>query len=191
MAINSEIDALKVLDEALSAIDKEAQVRVLEWANSKFLGSPITKSKFEPTSQQIIEAPTSPTSQVSKKKPQKSKPTKKPKTVIKQVKDLDLHPKGKISAKDFVAEKQPTNTKQKCVVALHYLLNTLELEVAGIDHIYTFFKGVGWPAPTNLPNTLHQAGSAGWLDTANAADIKITPLGENEVEHHLPKQKKV
>jgi hypothetical protein len=197
MAANSEIlalsetQALTAVDNALSAIEKEAQVRVLAWANSKFLGSAIGKPDLVPHTQQAAETPTNLDAPVDKKKAVKAKQTKKSKTVIKQIKDLDLHPEGKVSAQAFAAEKQPTNAKQKCVVALFYLLNTLELDIAGTDHIYTFFKNVGWPAPANLANTLHQAGTEGWLDTSNSADIKITPLGENVVEHNLPKPKKV
>lgn len=193
MAIESEIDALKAVDEALAAIDEGARVRVLSWANSKYLGNSVSTAPAA-SAAQVEPPPVSSTASTSKKKTSKAKTkaksTKKPKTIYKQVKDLNLRPSGKKSARDFVAEKNPTNQKQKCVVALYYLLHELELEKASIDHIYTFFKDCSWPVPADLPNTLHQAGSAGWLDTADATDIKITPMGENVVEHDLPKKSK-
>jgi len=76
------------------------------------------------------------------------------------------------------------------VVALYYVANTLKIEQVSIDHIYTFFKAANWPVPADLPNTLHQAGTEGWLDTSDAKDIKVTPIGENLVEHDLPRQSK-
>lgn len=185
MTTNSEIDVMTTIDVALNTIDPEAKVRVLNWVNSKHLGasSPTPKPAYS-LEQKAVQQHSSP----SKNKSAKSKLPKKSKNIIKQVKELNLHPTGKKSALDFVAEKQPTNAKQKCIVALHYLLNTLELEKAGIDHIYTFFKGVSWPIPENFANTLHQAGSQGWLDTKDSTDYKITSSGENVVEHNLPKK---
>lgn len=186
MVINSEIDVMKIIDEALSSIDAEAQARVLNWTNSKYLGVSNASQK----NVNLQHTAKSEQSFTSVKKPVKSKPAKKSKIIIKQVKELNLHPQEKKSAQDFVAEKQPTNTKQKCVVALYYLLNILELEKVGIDHIYTFFKGVNWPAPANFANTLHQAGTEGWLDTKDSTDYKITSSGDNIVEHNLPKKLK-
>ena len=188
MTTKSEIQVMATIDTELNAIDAEAKVRVLNWVNSKHLGISSPTPKPAIGVEQIAEPQhSSPT----KNKSAKSKPPKKSKNIIKQVKELNLHPAEKKSALDFVAEKQPTNAKQKCIVALHYLLNTLELEKAGIDHIYTFFKGVNWPIPENFANTLHQAGSQGWLDTKDSTDYKITSSGENEVEHNLPKKIKV
>ena len=183
MTGNSEIDVLKIIDDALNTIDEEARARVLSWANSKHLGvtNPIQKSAAATQAAAQHNKP-------SKNNSTKSKPTKKSKIIIKQVKDLDLHPAGKKSALDFVTEKQPSNVKQKCVVALYYLLKILELEKAGIDHIYTFFKAASWPTPSNFANTLHQAGTEGWLDTKNSMDYKVTSSGENVVEYKLPKK---
>lgn len=194
MAIESEIDALKAVDEALGTIDKDAQIRVLSWANSKYLAG--TPAPIIQAGSSVHEEPAHVvrSSGKSKKKTAVAKPkaksAKKSKTIYKQVKELNLRPAGKKSAKDFVAEKNPTNQKQKCVVALYYLLHILEMEKAGIDHIYTLFKDSSWPVPADLPNTLHQAGSEGWLDTADATNIKITPKGENIVEHELPPKQK-
>lgn len=187
MTTNSEIDVLKIIDGALNSIDSEAQVRVLNWLNSKYLGLSNTTPKLGNILQHKAEhqsnAPV-------KNKATKTKSTKKSKIMFKQDKELNLNPSGKKSAQDFVKEKQPTNVKQKCVVALYYLLKILEREKAGIDHIYTFFKGVGWPIPSNFLNTLHQAGTEGWLDTKDSTDYKITSSGENVVEYNLPKKNK-
>ena len=193
MDTDSEIVALKAVGEVLDALDEEARKRVLNWANSKYLGASVTSIQT-PSVEEAAKplTPENPTVKRRKAGTSKGKPraSKKSKAIYKQVKDLNLRPRGKKSARDFSIEKSPTNQKQKCVVGLYYLLNVLEIESAGIDHIYTFFKDCDWPVPSDLPNTLHQAGSAGWLDTADAKDIKITPMGENVVEHDLPKKQK-
>lgn len=194
MAVITEIDALKTVDETLSAIDKEARVRVLDWANSKYSDSVVSAVKdvdaSVPKDQAQPFSVTSITKKAASKAKSKTKSTKKSKPTFQPIKDLDLYPSGKISAKDFVTEKKPTNHKQKCVVALYYLLNFLNLETVSIDHIYTFFKSCNWKLPTDLPNMMSQAGSAGWLDTSNLKDIRLTPMGENLITHDLPKKQK-
>lgn len=178
MANRSEIEIIQMVYDALSELgDDDARKRVLAWANAKFLGtSPAPAQALSPVAADAERA-------AGKKRKGKAK------VVLKQVKDLNLQPSGKKSARAFAEEKAPTNQKQKCVVAVYYLLNVLGLAKVGADHVYTFFKGVEWPAPANLPNTLHQAGSAGWLDTADSDDLKVTPIGENLVEHNLPNAK--
>ena len=47
MPVITEIDALKTVDETLSVLDEEERVRVLGWANSKFLGSFDTEKMTE------------------------------------------------------------------------------------------------------------------------------------------------
>lgn len=189
MSEKSEIDALKEVDEALQAIDEDARIRVLSWANSKYLGTSVEAAGAVHAEVKEDNPPPA-AKKKAKVAKKKTKATKKSKATYKLVKDINLRPSGKTPAADFVSEKNPANMKQKCVVALYWALNVLQLEQAGIDHIYTVFKGVQWPLPGDLPNMLHQAGSAGWLDTSDAEDIKITPMGENVVEHDLPKKPK-
>jgi hypothetical protein len=105
-------------------------------------------------------------------------------------KSLNLTPSGKPSATDFATEKTPSNNYQKAVVAVYYLRETIGLSAVTVPGVFTFFKAVGWPAPTDLRNTLQKAGSEGWLDTADGDDIKLTSMGENLVEHSLPAKPK-
>jgi hypothetical protein len=120
--------------------------------------------------------------------PPKAKTTKKAKTIISMDKTLNLSPQGKQSAVQFATAKAPSNARHKCVVAAYYLRDVIELEKITAQSVFTFFKSVQWPAPSDMKNTLQQAGSAGWLDTADSEDIKITSLGENLVEHDLPEK---
>ena len=174
----SEIDSMKKVEEALEPLDEAAKKRVLDWACSRYLG------------QQAI-TPDTPLNTGSiksgggKKKAAKKKP--KTKSMPKQIKNLNLNPSGKQSAKEFSLEKKPSNARQKCVVAVYYLRDIIGEPSVTTDHVFTYFKTAGWPIPTDLVNTLQQAGSTGWLDTADALNILITPIGENLIEHDLPK----
>lgn len=91
---------------------------------------------------------------------------------------------------DFAKGKSPTNVLQKCVVAVYYLRDMCKLEKVSANAVFTFFKHLSWPLPNDLKNTLQQAGTAGYLDTANSDDIKLTSMGENLVEHSLPPKAK-
>jgi hypothetical protein len=178
MSGKTEGEVLKAVDDALSAVDEHARKRVLDWANAKF-----SSEVPAPTASKVQPTPAGPPGQ------SKAPTPRRPKTILKQVKDLNLRPKGKASAVDFVRSKAPTNHKQKCTVAIYYISNTLEIGKVGVAHVYTFFKEVNWPVPSDLLNTLHQTGSEGWLDTSDAEDIKVTTRGENLIEHQLSAQK--
>jgi hypothetical protein len=133
--------------------------------------------------------PASNTPKIGKKKAAAAKSSKKTKSIIAMDKSLNLTPSGKKSAAQFATEKAPANVKQKCVVAVYYLREFIGLDKIGVSAVYTVFKTLGWPIPSDLKNTLQQAGSEGWLDTSDADDIKVTSMGENVVEHSLPTAK--
>jgi hypothetical protein len=172
----SEVKAIEAVDNALGGLSPEERVRVLSWAQLKYGAS----AKNGSTAQQQQPAQLTVTA-----KPQ-PKTSKKSKTVISMDKSLNLSPPGKTSATEFAAEKSPTNLKEKSVVAVSYLRDVIEMEKVTFQAVFTYFKHVQWPAPADLKNTLQQAGTAGWLDTADSEDIKLTSLGENLVEHNLP-----
>lgn len=177
-----ELDAMKSVGTALETLSVEERIRVLIWANAKYSdGANVSSSnsKGGPGGDEGggMKKPASKS---------KSKSGKKSKSVLKADKNLDLFPKDKSTAEDFCDIKKPTNVRQKCVVAVYYLRDIIELEKISTDHVYTFFKTVGWPVPSDLKNTLQQAGTETWLDTADGSDIKLTTNGENLVEHQLP-----
>lgn len=173
----SEVKAIEAVDNALGALDPEERARVLAWAHLKY-GAP---TKVGAGAQQQPVAPVSAPANTAK-----AKASKKSKTIISMDKNLNLSPPGKASAVQFAAHKSPTNVKEKCVVAVYYLRDIIEMEKVTAQAVFTVFKHLQWPIPSNLKNTLQQAGTAGWLDTADSEDIKLTSLGENLVEHDLP-----
>jgi hypothetical protein len=167
----SEFKAMEAVDVALNPLTPEERARVLGWAHQKYGGPPQHKS-----------APL----HAKDAKPASTKSTKKSKTIISMDKSLNLNPSGEISAVDFANGKAPATVIQKCVVAVYYLRDMVKLEKVGVSGVFTFFKHLSWPVPNDLKNTLQQAGTAGYLDTANSEDIKLTHHGDNLVEHKLP-----
>lgn len=182
----SEIDAMKGIESNFDKLDVEAQKRVLDWAYSRYVQTqpPAVKAGHPASPPKHAEAEKTSSGSRSTKKSKRSKMT------LKLIKDLNLVPSGKQSGKDFAQEKAPSNAKQKCVVAIYYVREIVGLSVISADHVFTFFKASGWPIPSDMLNTLQQAGTAGWLDTSDAQDMKLTHIGENLVEHDLPKPAK-
>lgn len=184
----NEIDALKTIDEALSGLeDPHAQNRVLSWAWNKFSSEP------RPSADDISK-PGMPRvgRKRSKKKPSNAKGRSrgKSKASLSMVRDLNLKPKGKKTLDEFVESKKPSSYYEKSTVATYYLKHELSLSAISANHIFTCFKHMKWRVPADLFNTLaYTASQYGWLDTSNGEDIKVTTMGENLVEHDLPKGK--
>ena len=107
------------------------------------------------------------------------------------VKDLQLSPKGKKSLRDFFAEKEPQTAMEMNTVFVFYLKKEISIDEVTVDHIYTCYKDTSTKVPGALTQSLKDtAHRKGWIDTANTNAISLTTIGENLVEHDLPKQKK-
>lgn len=183
----SELDTMKEIDESLSKIeDPEVRSRILNWIWAKF--SP------DPPPSHVDEHNKSNTNKGQATKPRKAKRSKKPKgkNTLTIIRDLNLRPQGSTSFPDFVAQKKPSNMLERCVVSVYYLIHTLNQGTVTSDHIYTCFKFVKeWRLPADLDTTLSEAASRhGWIDSSNRENIKLTVIGENLVEHDLPKTNK-
>jgi len=178
----TEIETLKTIDDLLSALaDQEARKRVLTWALGKFL------PQIVPIGEQQIPSGATIKRQI-KNRGKKSNAQATPTSLIK---DLNLKPKGKQSLDAFVQTKDPRSLYEKCTLAVHYLRTELSTSNVSASHVYTCFKHMHWKLPTNLGNTLsYTASHYGWLDTSNMQDIRLTAIGENLIEHDLPKASK-
>jgi hypothetical protein len=186
MGTISEIDALKAIDDSLSALDDlEARNRILEWACKKFSSKPVPPVAGEPTASAIGTVKTK-----SKKVGSGAKSKSKAKPSLSMVKDLNLKPNGKPSLDDFVEQKKPISHYEKCTVCTYFLKHELNLDAISESHVFTCLKHMKWRIPANLSNTLaYTASQYGWLDTSDLQKIRITTMGENLVEHDLPKKK--
>ncbi|WP_226698577.1 hypothetical protein [Qipengyuania flava] len=181
-----ELDAMKAVGTSLEQLPKDAQQRVLTWAISKFAH----EGSLPPAGQVAESVGGSTKPKKSTSTPKASKPGKKAKITLSMDKTLNLVPSNGPSASAFQIEKSPSSVVQKCVVAAYYLREHSNATSVTANGVYTFFKTVGWKLPTDLKNTLQQAGSKGWLDTADSENILITPIGENLIEHDLPTKAK-
>jgi len=107
------------------------------------------------------------------------------------VKDLDLKPPGKLSFREFAKQKEPRSNCEKCAVSIYYLQNELGITAISESHVFTCFKHMKWKIPASLSNALACTSSHyGWLNTKDTQSLKISVMGENLVEHYLPRQKK-
>lgn len=183
MAVVSELDAMKLIDDSLSGIsDPPTRDRILKWAWAKFASSPsIPMAEAE-----SVLCPEKVEKGAHKKV---AKGPVKGKVTHAMVKTLNLKPNGKKSFNEFVEEKKPSSNLEKCVIAVHYVANVLNESPVSADHVYTCYKIQGWRIPSDLDNTLaYTASQKAWIDTSNMSDIKLTTHGDNLVEHDLPKK---
>jgi hypothetical protein len=100
------------------------------------------------------------------------------------VRDLDL-----TTLRELYKTKKPTSGFEKNVVFVYYLQQTLGMK-SGItpNHIYTCYKSVGEKFPAALKQSLiDTARRKGWIDTRDTNSIKLSTIGENLVEHDLPR----
>lgn len=106
-------------------------------------------------------------------------------------KNLNLRPGGKVSLKDFVVEKAPTDNMQRSIVAVYYLSHVLQLDAVTADAVFTCYREMSWKLPGDFRNHLQTIASRkGWLDTSDTDAITMTASGINFVEHDLPKSAK-
>lgn len=128
-------------------------------------------------------------SAATKKSPSKSRGSKSSEPTPKILADIDLHPKGGKSFKDFVNDKAPESNFEKILVAVYYLQNEGGVTGITVDHVWTCFKNAGWRTPAMPRDYIRQtANKKGWLDlTGGPDDIKVSIAGDNYILHELPK----
>lgn len=180
----SELGLMKVIDDALSKTDDAAiRTRILRWACAKYASG----SAPDPD---VGGGPRSKSKRVKKKSKRVTKgKSRKRKATASIDKDLNLQRKGKQAFAKFVEEKKPTSNLERCLLSVYYLLRIVDLDTCTASHVYTCFKDRKWRVPPVLPAALHETASRhGWLDTSNIGNICLTTLGENYVEHDLPKK---
>jgi len=106
---------------------------------------------------------------------------------VSQDKTLEIAPKGKQAWAAFVDEKKPTNQNEKNTAAVYWLLEVSGLPKATISQVVTLFLAAKWNLPGDPKNSAQVAGSAGYLNTADADDIKLTSPGVALIVNDLPR----
>lgn len=73
------------------------------------------------------------------------------------------------------------------MVSMYYLATERGMDKLTTDHVNTCFRDQKWPRPSDLANALQVIASRDMLlDTSSMQDIRLTPKGEDYVEHKLP-----
>ncbi len=169
----SEIQAMQIIQKVLEKLDRKERERVLTWACSKFADqneAPVTESA--PTAQSHIATAVKVANE-----------SRKSEFDIVSSLEAEFEPEDGVSAKYFVRHAKPQTNKVKCLLATYYLQVLRGYKPISIDCIYTFFRHVGWPMPSDLRNSVHQAGKKGYLVTSHSADLQVTELGIDAVEN--------
>lgn len=107
-----------------------------------------------------------------------------------RVKDINFRPENKISLRDFVAQKAPTNQDEKNLVFVFYLEEHLEISGIEVGHVLSAYDEMGMKPPGIPDNSLMVTASRKrWLDTSDMKAIRTTHSGRNVVQHDMPIKK--
>ncbi len=178
VTIQEEAEILKQIDQQLKGLSPDVRKEAFQILVQRHLGGALSKAD-------IKAAPVAKTA-VPKARARKARvaPT--------IVKDLNLKKEGKApSLREFYAEKKPKEFAEQNAAFVYYLSKLKEIGSITPNHIYTCYKEVN----TRIPGAFYQsltdtARRQGWIDMSNSEDIRITTVGENFVEHDLPKKVK-
>ena len=108
-----------------------------------------------------------------------------------RAKDINLHPEGTQSLRDFAAQKAPAGSHEMHAVAVYYLQEVLGLDAIDVGHVLAAFNECGWRIPANPDNAVSKTASMKkWLDTSDRKAIRLTFAGRNLVQHDLPRSAK-
>jgi hypothetical protein len=196
-----ELETMSTISTAMKRVTGSTRDRVTDWFVSKYAAGRHSAPAAPREAPAAAAAPTETSnskSRSTKKRRAKTSgtsataPANKPKAAPGFDKTLNLHPSGKTSFKDFVAEKKPAdNGYEHNVVAAYWLANVAEVDNVTADQIFTCYRGVGWKLPGDLRNNLAKtAHEKGWLDTKDSDNITVAPQGLNFVDLELPRPEK-
>lgn len=192
--IDDELAAMGALASALKDLDSAARGRVIGWAAQKFGAtgtSPAGSSSEGNARPGRKSAARGNRRRAASSSTDKEAPARRSRaTAPTQDKTLNLRPSGAQSFEDFVKEKQPKTNNDRHVLSVFWLKNFGGVEKVGANQVFTCFKDRNWRLPANPRNALQvTASTKGWLDTEDMDDIKLTPSGDNWVNHDLPAKK--
>ncbi|HEX3655159.1 MAG TPA: hypothetical protein VHV55_05110 [Pirellulales bacterium] len=107
---------------------------------------------------------------------------------VAMVPHLDFLPNGKTPLKVFFSEKSPSSDMEQVLVLSHYLQHVMGIDEFGPGHIFTAFKHVVKPVPADLKGTVRNMKKfKAWLTFTDIERIRVSTVGDNFVEHELPK----
>lgn len=158
------------------AASEEAELSVVPPLLDAAPGSDVPDA--EPTGASVQDVP-------SGRKARSRKPAAK--KSFSRVKDINFRPEGKVSLRDFSAEKSPSNFHEKNLVVVSYLEEFLEIEAIEVGHILAAYDECGWKSASDPENSIAVTASRkNWLDTSDRKAVKTTHSGRNAVQYDMP-----
>lgn len=150
-------------------------------------GAPVVQGT-SPTVTQETEKPTKKKSGSSSKR----RSSTRKQHVPSMVKELDLSggPENP-SLEEFFEQYQTSNNFERNVLFVYYLEKIISTEKIDYNHVYTCYRYLNRRSPSDpYQSLIRTAHEKGWLDTSNLLEdgVKITTLGENAVEHDIPRK---
>lgn len=201
------IEVMPKMAEAVNAFtlkdNQRLALQALLCAAGVPMGDPIaaTTVETEPTTLSVVpplteESPSeeSETSSPAQEEPKAKRTTRSRKSTAKKtysrVKDINFRPEGKLSLRDFTAEKAPRNNHEKNLVFVYYLEEYLGIGSVEVGHVLAAYDEMGWKSPAIPDNSLMvTASQKGWLDTSDMKAIRTTHGGRNAVQYDMPVKK--
>jgi hypothetical protein len=171
--IEAEAEILKKIDEQLKGLSPDVRAEAFQILVQRHLGRPSTGSDGL-----SIGA-----------KPARSKRSGRPASQLAVVKDLSLKKDGSTpSLRDFYAQKSPKTFSEQNAVFVYYLNRMKDIPGISPSHVFTCYKEVSARVPGAFYQSLvDTARIKGWIDTGDTDHLRITTVGENFVEHDLPR----
>jgi hypothetical protein len=116
----------------------------------------------------------------------------RPVSELEVIQDLNLKKEGRAPAlREFYQLKAPQAFSEHNAVFVYYLKRLKSLDGITPSHIFTCYQEVNARKPGAFyQSLLDTARVKGWINTRDTSDIRITTVGENFVEHDLPKKEK-
>ena len=98
-------------------------------------------------------------------------------------------PRKQIDVRSFFGEKAPSTQIEALTVAAYYLAELApeqeRSQTIDADGATKLFKQAKVKLPQRMPQSLHNAKTAGYLDQVGPGEFRINPAGFNLVEHTL------
>jgi len=162
--VDSEIEAIRVVLNALEPLDAAARGSVFDYVSKRL---------------NIQQTATTPPAGPSNS----THPTPTP-----------AHPavSHQVHIKDFKEQKQPRSAIEMAAIVAYYLEN-LAAESArknsvGTGDLDTYFKIAGFKLPAHQRYTLVNARNAGYFDSVGSGEYKLNAVGHNLVVHSMPRK---
>lgn len=104
------------------------------------------------------------------------------------IRDLNLkNDKDRPSLREFYSEKKPASYVEHNTLFIFYLNRLCDIDTVTPSHVYTCYADVGARKPGAFYQSLLDTSRKGWIDTSDTERIRVTTVGENFVEHDLPR----